>query len=44
MKTENLAENEKMLLYIPKFLSKKLREEAEKNYRSISGEVAFILA
>jgi hypothetical protein len=36
-------ETEKMLLYLPKKIAEKVREEAGKNYRTISGEVAWIL-
>ena len=36
-------ETEKMLLYLPKKIANKVREEAGKNYRTHSGEVAWIL-
>jgi hypothetical protein len=36
-------ETEKMLIYLPKKIAEKVREEAVKNYRTNSGEVAWIL-
>jgi hypothetical protein len=43
MKQKTQKETEKMLLYLPKKIADKVREEAQANYRTISGEVAWIL-
>lgn len=41
--TKNNENNERFLLYIPAELLEELRRDAAKNYRTVSGQVSFIL-
>jgi len=43
MKQQKEVPAERTQIYLPASLSKQLRDEASKNYRSISGEISFIL-
>jgi hypothetical protein len=43
MKTIKKAQTKQVMVYLPVSMIERVKEEAVKNYRSISGEVAYIL-
>ncbi|HVB21201.1 MAG TPA: Arc family DNA-binding protein [Ktedonobacteraceae bacterium] len=43
MKTQEKTNTKRFMLYLPEALDEMLRQEAQEEYRSINGEVLFIL-